>query len=134
MVDPLSLGAVSAAVTAAASSVGTEAGRASWASLASLVRRAFGRDSEEAAGDTDEAAGGRILPLDPADPGQAEELTALIFGRIYQDEEFAEAYREWRRSSEAVVGTGGVQVNNTVGGHAQVQQLVQGQNITWHAS
>ncbi|RKN43751.1 hypothetical protein [Streptomyces hoynatensis] len=133
MVDPLSLGAVSAAVTAAASSVGTEAGRVSWESLASLVRRAFGRGGEEAAGDAEGAAGARVLPLDPSEPGQPEELAALIYGRIFQDEEFAEAYRKWWHSSEAVVGMGGVQVNNTVGGHARVQHLVQGQNVTWHS-
>ncbi len=43
MVDPVSLGAITTAVTAAASSVGTEAGRRVWDSLAELTRRAFRR-------------------------------------------------------------------------------------------
>ncbi|TDC74532.1 hypothetical protein [Streptomyces hainanensis] len=126
MIDPLSLEVVGTAVTAAAGSAGSEAGRQAWTSLASLVRRAFGRGSDE-----EPAVSG--LPLDPGDEEQIRSLTALVFGRAYQDQEFAEAFAEWRRSNEAVLGASSVTVRNTVTGGARVQNLVQGQNITWNA-
>ncbi|MFF4158654.1 hypothetical protein [Streptomyces sp. NPDC001678] len=124
MVDPVSLGAITSAVTAAAGSVGTEAGRQVWGSLVQLARRAFGRGP---AGE-DEASTA-VLPLDPADEQQVQSLAALIFGRVYQDTAFAEEYRRWAEQAEAVrVSVDNSTVNNTFsGGHAT--HLYQGRDF-----
>ncbi|WP_461031212.1 hypothetical protein [Streptomyces mayteni] len=126
MLDPMSLEAIGTAVTAAAGSAGSEAGRQGWASLAGLVRRAFGR------GD-DVEPDGSGLPLDPEDDEQVRSLAALVFSRVYQDPEFAEAFEEWRRRNEAGWGASPVVVQNTVTGNATVHNLVQGHSITWNS-
>lgn len=128
MVDPVSLGAITSAVTAAAGSVGTEAGRQVWGSLAQLARRAFGRGPAGEDG-PDDGASTAVLPLDPADEQQVQSLAALIFGRVYQDTAFAEEYRRWAEQAEAVrVSVDNSTVNNTFsGGHAT--HLYQGRDF-----
>ncbi|GAA2138669.1 hypothetical protein [Streptomyces synnematoformans] len=123
--DPTSLETVQAAVTAAAQGGGSEAGRQAWASLASLVRRAFGRDTEEPEGPP--------LPLEPGDESQIRSLSALIYARALQDQGFAAAFAEWRRQNEVALTPTQV-THNVVGGHAQVTNLVQGQNVTWNTN
>ncbi|MEU1373748.1 hypothetical protein ABZ442_08800 [Streptomyces triculaminicus] len=125
MVDPLSLEAITTAVTAAAGSVGTEAGRQAWGSLADLARRAFGRGRQEA----DDAAA--ALPLDPASGPQNQALAALLFGRAFQDEAFAAEYRRWEESARAVYASvDNSTVVNSVSGEARVRTLYQGRDIT----
>ncbi|WP_165988042.1 hypothetical protein [Streptomyces sp. YIM 98790] len=146
MIDPLSFEAVSTAVTAAAQGAGGEAGRQVWGSLTTLVRRTFGRgtpsegpEDSEAGGTAAPGGGGDgageaepALPLDPEDEGQVRELAALIFGRAFQDPEFAAEFRRWREQAEAAPAAGATQVVNQVTGNARVQNLVQGQNITFN--
>lgn len=130
MVDPVSLGAVTTAVTAAAGSVGTEAGRQAWESLTGLVRRAFGRGREEE-GDS----GTLVLPLDPQDREQVQELSALIFGQARQDARFAAEYREWEEQAARLqVSVDNSRVTNTVSRSRVDGPLIQGRdlNITWN--
>lgn len=125
MVDPVSLGAITSAVTAAAGSVGTEAGRQVWGSLVGMVRRAFGRGQE---GEGEEGA--VALPVDPRDEQQVQSLAALIFGRVYQDPAFAEEFRQWSEEARSVtLSVDNSTVNNTFsGGHAT--NLYQGRDFT----
>ncbi|GGP36060.1 hypothetical protein [Streptomyces abikoensis] len=125
MVDPVSLGAITSAVTAAAGSVGTEAGRQAWGSLVGMVRRAFGRGR---AGEDEEGA--VALPVDPRDEQQVQSLAALIFGRVYQDAAFAEEFRQWAEEARsATLSVDNSTVNNTFsGGHAT--NLYQGRDFT----
>ncbi|MFW6689742.1 hypothetical protein [Streptomyces sp. MAR4 CNX-425] len=122
--DPASLETVQAAVSAAAQGGASEAGRQAWASLASLVRRAFGRDAG--------APEGAALPLERQDERQVRALAALIHARALQDRAFAAAFAEWQRCHEEALGP--TQVTNSVGGHARVTNLVQGQNVTWNTN
>ncbi|GHG48283.1 hypothetical protein [Streptomyces griseocarneus] len=127
MVDPLSLEAITTAVTAAAGSVGTEAGRQAWGSLADLARRAFGRGREE------DGAAAAALPLDPDSGQQNQALAALLFGRAFQDAAFAAEYRRWEESARAVHTTvDNSTVVNNVSGEARVRTLYQGRDITVH--
>ncbi|MFI9201501.1 hypothetical protein [Streptomyces sp. NPDC053048] len=129
MVDPLSLEAITTAVTAAAGSVGTEAGRQAWGSLADLARRAFGRGDRDAADDA--AAPAVPLPLEPDSERQNQALAALLYGRAFQDEVFAAEYRRWEEQSRAVtVSTDHSTVVNNVSGNARVRNLYQGRDIT----
>ncbi|WP_190107569.1 hypothetical protein [Streptomyces cinnamoneus] len=123
MVDPVSLDAVTTAVTAAAGSVGTEAGRQVWGSLVDLTRRAFGRGRQD---------GGDVapLPLDAANGQEVQALAAMLFGRILQDEAFAAEYRGWEEQARtAGVSVGNTTVTNTVSGNARVGTLYQGHSI-----
>jgi hypothetical protein len=90
-------------------------------------------DAGRAAADSGPEPDGPPLPADPADEDQVRSLAALVFGRAYQDPEFAAAFQEWARASEAASAAGGVQVTNVVTGNARVRNLVQGQHITWNA-
>ncbi|SFD59395.1 hypothetical protein [Streptomyces aidingensis] len=60
------------------------------------------------------------------------ELAALIFGPAFQDPEFAAEFARWREQAEAAAGPATTQVINQVTGNAQVQSLIQGQNITFN--
>ncbi|MBP2406301.1 hypothetical protein ACQEVX_31390 [Streptomyces syringium] len=124
MVDPLSLGAITTAVTAAAGSVGTEAGRQAWGSLVDLARRTFGRGRDD-----DSATA--LLPLDPADDEQVQSLSALLFAQALQNPGFAAEFRAWAESARPHLSVDNSQVHNTVSGNAQVGHLVQGKDITW---
>ncbi|MBB4893182.1 hypothetical protein FHS39_002213 [Streptomyces olivoverticillatus] len=121
MIDPVSLSAITAAVSAAAGSVGTEAGRQAWGSLTDLARRTFRRadDGEDTA----------LLPLDPQDDEQVQALSALIFGRVYQDPQFADEYRQWAERA-AAVSVDNSRVTNTISGRARVRNAYQGRDIT----
>lgn len=112
-------------MTAAAQGGGSEAGRQAWASLASLVRRAFGRDTAEQEGPP--------LPLEPQDESQVRSLSALIYARALQDPAFAADFAEWCRQNEAALRPTHV-TTNIVGGNARVTNLVQGQNVTWNTN
>ncbi|MEU4211603.1 hypothetical protein AB0F13_16650 [Streptomyces sp. NPDC026206] len=122
MVDPVSLDAITTAVTAAAGSVGTEAGRQVWGSLVDLTRRALRRGREE---------DGAPVPL-PADPGDQQEvqaLAALLFGGIFQDEALTAEYRQWEEQARTVLSVDNSTVTNTVSGNARVGNLYQGRDI-----
>lgn len=126
MVDPVSLGAITTAVTAAAGSVGTEAGRQAWGSLVDLARRAFGRGRDDDAGTV-------ALPVDPRDDEQVRSLSALLFAHALQNPGFAEEFRAWSENSRATLALDNSQVTNTVTGNARVGTLIQGRDINWRS-
>ncbi|MGW3292946.1 hypothetical protein ACWC9S_03160 [Streptomyces xiamenensis] len=127
MVDPLSLAAITAAVTAAAGALGSEAGTRSWAALTRLGRRALGR----AAADPDPQPVPAVRPDDP----EVQQLAAVIYARALQDAAFAADLRTWMRESEEARGAaGGVTVHNVVQGNARVRNLIQANEVTWHST
>ncbi|MFD7508749.1 hypothetical protein ACFV5N_05290 [Streptomyces sp. NPDC059853] len=131
MVDPLSLAAITAAVSAAAGAIGTEAGARSWAVLTRLGRRALGRGEDPEPGPDavpEPVPGGR--PDDTA----VSQLAAVVYARAVQDAAFAAELRAWMRESEAARGaSGGVTVTNVVKGNARVENLIQANEVTWHS-
>ncbi|UQI46787.1 hypothetical protein M1P56_21765 [Streptomyces sp. HU2014] len=124
-VDPVSLSAITTAVTAAAGSVGTEAGRRVWGSLAELARRAVGRGRGEE--ETEPVA----LPLDPTDGEQVRALAALLFARALREPDFAEELRSWADGARPGLTVDNSRVTNTVSGQARVGRLIQGRDVTW---
>ncbi|PHQ52481.1 hypothetical protein BLA24_06785 [Streptomyces cinnamoneus] len=114
MVDPMSLTAISTAVTAAAGAAGTEAGRRMWGSLTDLARRAFGRGGED--------DGAAPLPLDPRSEEQVRELAALIFTQGRQDPRFAAEFREWAERASALSVDNSTVTNNFSGRGGVVYQ------------
>ncbi|ARZ66541.1 hypothetical protein SMD11_0875 [Streptomyces albireticuli] len=124
-VDPVSLSAITTAVTAAAGSVGTEAGRRVWGSLAELARRAVGRGRGEE--ETEPVA----LPLDPTDGEQVRALAALLFARAARDPRFADDFRAWATDAGPGLTVDNSSVTNTVSGQARVGTLIQGRDIDW---
>ncbi|MFE0045550.1 hypothetical protein [Streptomyces albireticuli] len=124
-VDPVSLSAITTAVTAAAGSVGTEAGRQVWGSLADLARRAVGRGRGEPAAEP------VALPLDPADGEQVRALAALLFAGALRDPDLAEELRSWEAGARPGLTVDNSRVTNTVLGQARVGRLIQGRDVTW---
>ncbi|MCD9141108.1 hypothetical protein [Streptomyces albireticuli] len=124
-VDPVSLSAITTAVTAAAGSVGTEAGRQVWGSLADLARRAVGRGRGEPAAEP------VALPLDPADGEQVRALAALLFAGALRDPRLAEEFRTWAAEARCRLPVDNSSVTNTVSGQARVGTLIQGRDIDW---
>ncbi|MGW0980420.1 hypothetical protein ACWD33_06230 [Streptomyces xiamenensis] len=141
MVDPLSLAAITAAVSAAAGALGTEAGTRSWAMLARLGRRALGRADAEPDPDPEPAPspaagpGPQPAPAVRPDDPEVRQLAAVIYARALQDAAFAADLRSWMRESEAARGAaGGVTVHNVVQGNARVRNLIQANEVTWHST
>lgn len=124
-VDPVSLSAITTAVTAAAGSVGTEAGRQVWTSLADLARRAVGRGR----GEPEPVP--VPLPLDPGDEEQVRGLAALLFARAARDARFAAEFRAWAADAGRVLPADNSSVTNTVSGQARVGTLIQGRDVHW---
>ncbi|GHF29108.1 hypothetical protein GCM10010218_07830 [Streptomyces mashuensis] len=122
MVDPVSLDAVTTAVSAAAGAAGTEAGRQVWGGLVRLARRAAGRGGPE-----EEPADLAPLPSDPADATQVQALAALVFGRAFQDPDFAAEFRSWAEQARTVVSVGEGAVTNIVSGRART--VLQGRDF-----
>ncbi|MBB1243289.1 tetratricopeptide repeat protein, partial [Streptomyces durbertensis] len=81
MVDPISLATVSAALSAAALSMGNEAGRRAWESVGALARRIVGRG---------------VVP--PEDPAGREELARRLVAGAALDPEHARLLRSWLHS------------------------------------
>ncbi|MBB1257823.1 tetratricopeptide repeat protein [Streptomyces alkaliterrae] len=81
MVDPISLATVSAALSAAALSMGNEAGRRAWESVGALARRVVGRG---------------VVP--PEDPAGREELARRLVASAEADPEHARLLRGWLHS------------------------------------
>ncbi|MDT0265075.1 hypothetical protein RM844_02100 [Streptomyces sp. DSM 44915] len=104
-----------ALVTAAASSVASEAGRHAWDSLVSLTRRVTGQAE----------------PPDPADDESVRVLIGQIRGRAETDEEFAAQLRDWAATHQPALDARHGTVHNEVSGDAQVNgPLIQAQTIT----
>lgn len=111
MTGALTASALAAVLTQVADTVGGEAGQAAWASLRSLVRRAFGREPERL----------------PADGEAAGALASELVERARRDPEFAAELRAWFADAERV---GGGNVENVIQGDAHVQgPVVQARDV-----
>jgi hypothetical protein len=119
--DPAAASAISAAVVAAANSVGGEAGKQAWASLVGVVRRALGR--REATGEelaVVEAV--EAVAVETGDrPGEAVavSLRDLVLAWAREDADFASEVTGWRQEHQAVLEVRtDDSVTNIIGGNA----------------
>lgn len=120
--DSASADAIAAAISGAAGSVGTEAGRHAWESLLALCRRIGGR------------RGGDEVALPGPDPGDEEQvrvLTARVIEESERDEDFAAALHTWAERHGFPLGTGSGDVHNTVSGDARISgPVIQGRDFS----
>ncbi len=113
---------VAASITAAASSMATEAGRHAWASLGRLVRRAFG--------DRAPAVLPEQAPAQP-DPEWVQDLARKLVDYAAGDERFAADLRSWAVDSRVPATAVGDAVINTISGGATVHgTVIQGRDFT----
>jgi hypothetical protein len=111
--DPLSVPAVVAVLSAVLAATASEAGTSLWGSLTSLVRRWFGNDS----------APTRIVEGHP-DADGVEALAHALTAQAASDPAFAEALRTW--SSHVPTRD----VTNHIGGDAYVEgDVVQARDV-----
>ncbi len=121
--DPLSVPALIATLTAVLAGTAGEAGAHVWHSLVGLIHRAFGADSPARDLAERDPAG-----LEP-DPAAVETLSRHLAARALLDPAFAEALRSWAASATPEEDTAG-SVTNVVGDHARVDGgLVQTRNV-----
>ncbi|WP_131802196.1 hypothetical protein [Parafrankia soli] len=111
--DPLSVPALVAALTAVLAGTAGEAGAQVWQSLVGLIRRTFGSGSP--ARDLVERE-----PSDlEADTNAVQTLSLFLAAQALHDPAFAEALRSWTANVTPDEGTAG-SVTNIVGDHARV--------------
>jgi hypothetical protein len=111
--DPLSVPAVIAVISAVLAATASEAGKGLWDSLTRLVRRSFGNES----------APTRIIEGNP-DADGVEALAHALTGRAASDPAFAEALRRW----SSLVPTG--DVTNQIGDDAHIEgDVVQARDV-----
>ncbi|MBP8537485.1 hypothetical protein [Streptomyces sp. MK37H] len=123
--DPVTAGALVAAVNAAASGAGGEAGRRALESFGTLVRRVLRRGEGEPAGgpEPDPAA----IPYD--DGARLRQLADLLVERARQDPEFGRDLAAWMREHGETAGEPGA-VHNQIGGNARITgPVVQGRDF-----
>lgn len=121
--DPVSASAITAAVGAAASSAGTEAGRHAWESLLALYRRAVGSRT----GTGEEIA----LPDDPADEQQVRDLATRVIEETGRDEAFATDLESWAGEHGYTVRAERDTVHNTISGEARITgTVIQGRDFS----
>jgi hypothetical protein len=138
-VDPVTLGAVLAAVVGG---VGSQLGTQLWDGVVSLVRRPF-RHKTGASGD---AAGAAVVPSgqaevaalqqDPDDQRKAVALAEALLARSGADEDFQRALEGWWQQAEPIRASIG-NVTNTISGGTQYGPVLQGRdfsNITFGAT
>lgn len=117
--DLLSAGAITAAVTTAATSAGGEAGRAGWESLVALWRRAVRRGTDA---DIEPAAL-------PHEDDRIRAFAAAVVEECRSNPAFAYEVTTWARRHGFATRQEGT-VTNTVSGTAHVDRLVQARDIS----
>lgn len=123
--DLASASALTAAVGAAATSAGSEAGRQAWDALVSLARRAVGRSGAVTEGEPDED-----LPADPADGEQVRVLTGRLVALAESDPHLLQELESWARRYDIALTSDHSSVTNTVSGNARVQgPVIQGRDF-----
>ncbi|MCM3886808.1 hypothetical protein [Frankia sp. R82] len=110
--DPLSVPALVATLTAVLAGTAGEAGVQAWHALAGLVQRMFGSGSP--ARDLTERDPGALEP----DPAAVETLARHLAARALTDPVFAAALQSWAASTASVDAPGSV--TNIVDGNARV--------------
>lgn len=95
--DPVTTGALVAAVNAAVSGAGGEAGRRALESLGALARRVWRRGDAEPAGDAGPAGGPEPVAIPYDDEERLRRLADLLVERSRQDPEFGRDLAAWLR-------------------------------------
>ncbi|OEU88399.1 hypothetical protein DB35_19000 [Streptomyces abyssalis] len=119
--DTASASAIAAAVSGAASSVGTEAGRHAWESLLALCRRVGGRQPGD----------GIALPEDEGDEEQVRVLTTRVIEESERDGDFAAGLESWAAQHGFPLRVDSGSVSNTISGDARVSgPVIQGRDFS----
>ncbi|MFJ8360322.1 hypothetical protein [Streptomyces sp. NPDC093984] len=122
------------ALTALASSLGSEAGRQTWQGLTALVRRPFERAATQGTQDdmTPQVSSGELevaaLAGDPSDPMRAQALATALGVRAALDGEFRVLLDEWWQRAQA--SSSGGEVHNSVSGGIQNGPVLQGRDFS----
>ncbi|MDX3760102.1 MULTISPECIES: hypothetical protein [Streptomyces] len=122
------------ALTALASTLGSEAGRQTWQGLTALVRRPFDRAAAQGTQDdgTPQVSSGELevaaLEGDPANPMRAQALAAALGVRAALDGEFRVLLDEWWQRAQA--SSSGGDVHNTISGGTQNGPVLQGRDFS----
>lgn len=126
--DPVTAGALVAAVNAAVSGAGGEAGRRALESFGTLVRRVLRRGEGEPAGEPE--PGGPDPVVIPYDDGaRLRQLADLLVERARQDPEFGRDLAAWMREHGELAREAGT-VHNHIGGNARITgPVVQAKDI-----
>lgn len=121
--DPVTTGALVAAVNAAVSGAGGEAGRRALESLGALARRVWRRGDAEPAGEPEPVA----IPYD--DEERLRRLADLLVERSQQDPEFGRDLTAWLREfgEPAPRETGAV--HNSFSGTVSGGMVIQGRDV-----
>ncbi|MET7905779.1 hypothetical protein ABZS86_31695 [Streptomyces sp. NPDC005355] len=121
--DPVTAGAVIAAVNAAVSGAGGEAGRRAVESLGALARRVLRR------GDGGPAGGPEPVTVPYDDPQRLRQLAELLAERARQDPEFGRDLAAWMREHGGAAPEAGA-VHNSVSGDARITgPVIQGRDF-----
>jgi hypothetical protein len=124
MVDPISVAALTAAITAVAQGTASEAGKQAWNALTRLVHKAFGRHSPP-------SADLEVLEASPDQKHRIVELATVLASRAREQHSFADELATWLINTKGDVNRSEDKVTNTVSGYAQVQgPVVQGRDFT----
>ncbi|WAP56248.1 hypothetical protein [Streptomyces sp. S465] len=123
--DPVTTGALVAAVNAAASGAGGEAGRRALESFGTLVRRVLRRGEGDPAGAPEPEP--VAIPYD--DGPRLRQLADLLVERARQDQEFGRDLAAWMRAHGAAAEEQGA-VHNSITGDARITgPVVQGRDF-----
>lgn len=120
--DPVTTGALVAAVNAAVSGAGGEAGRRALESLGALARRVWRRGDAEPVGEPEPVA----IPYD--DEERLRGLADLLVERSRQDPEFGRDLAAWLREFGGPAESAAGSVHNSVSGTAS-GPVVQGRDF-----
>jgi hypothetical protein len=112
--DPLTVPALVATITAVVAGATGEAGAQAWNVLADLVRRTFRQGSRERELVEDDLTNG-----DAPDAGSVDDLARRLVTRASDDRDFAAALRSWAATVHPAASDRG-SVTNIVDGNARV--------------
>ncbi|MGH3908327.1 MAG: hypothetical protein ACRDTE_29705 [Pseudonocardiaceae bacterium] len=117
MLDPISITALTTAITAAARGAAGEAGKQTWNTLTNLVRKAFGLHSPPG---TDLTA----LRSTPDNEHRAVELATALTTRAREQQAFADALIDWLTTVQRDLDLSEGKITNTVSGdvHGSILQ------------
>ncbi|MEV4845140.1 hypothetical protein AB0K20_18245 [Micromonospora matsumotoense] len=118
MLDPELIGVITAAVTATATGIGTEAGRHAWESLGRLVWR-----------DTSAAGGVERRTTVPTSRDEVVMLVERLRELAAGDPTFAADLAEWARAANFLPGLGPATVINEISGEARVGTAIQAHTV-----
>src|SRR5690242_19586915 len=120
--EPLTVSALAAAITALFNSAADEAGKSAWTTLTTAISRRLGHASAEAnaIAQVEEAA---IAPQTHDLPTATTQAAEILLALAHRDQAFAELLQAVQGSTRTTINNSSV--TNTISGHAQVNKSVQ---------